>query len=114
MPRFLPLSRLGCLLAALAAAPAGPAYAQAADEESAEADCLSSGDAQEAVTTQGIVAPARAIGLALGAVPKGDVLRAALCRDPDSLVYRLVVLRRDGRLVRVTVDAPSGTVKAVH
>lgn len=103
-PLLLTLS----LLATLAAAPSR------AQEDAADDDCLSSGDAQEAVTTQGIVAPARAIVLARGAVPKGDVLRATLCRDSNVLVYRIVVLGRDGRLTRVTVDAPSGTVKAVY
>lgn len=98
-----------CLVASLAATPASRGQDEPLDD-----GCLSSGDAQEAVTTQPIVAPARAIVLARGAVPNADVLRAALCRELDVLVYRITVLRRDGRLVRVTVDAPSGTVKAVY
>ncbi len=76
--------------------------------------CLSSGDMSEAVAARQVVAPGAAIVLAREAVPDADVLRAALCRDPDALVYRIVVLRHDGRLVRVTVDAPSGKVKTVH
>lgn len=76
--------------------------------------CLSSGDTSEAVAARQVVAPGAAIVLAREAVPDADVLRAALCRDPDALVYRIVVLRQDGRVVRVTVDAPSGKVKTVH
>lgn len=76
--------------------------------------CLSSGDTSEAVAARQVVAPGAAIVLAREAVPNADVLRAALCRDPDVLVYRIVVLRQDGRVVRVTVDAPSGKVKTVH
>lgn len=76
--------------------------------------CLSSGDMSEAVAARQVVAPGAAIVLAREAVPNADVLRAALCHDPDALVYRIMVLRHDGRLVRVTVDAPSGKVKTVH
>lgn len=76
--------------------------------------CLSSGDATEAVAARKAVAPAQAILLAHRAVPDAEVLRAALCNEPDTLVYRIMVLRNDGRLVRVTVDAPSGKVKSVH
>lgn len=104
-----PALLLLCLLAGLSTGAASRAQVEAVDD-----GCLSSGDAQEAVTTQQIVAPARAIVLARGAVPKGDVLRAALCRDSEALEYRIMVLGRDGRLVRVTVDAPTGTVKAVY
>lgn len=86
----------------------GPAFA--ADAE----PCLSSGDATEAVASRKVVAPRDAIVLARRTVPDADVLRAALCREPDQLVYRITVLRRDGRLVRVTVDAPSGKLKTVR
>lgn len=79
-----------------------------------ESGCLSSGDATEAVAMHKVVPPAVALGHARGAVPDADVLRASLCRGQDALVYRITVLRRDGRLVRVTVDAPSGKVRAVH
>lgn len=97
------------LAASLAAVPEAGAQDEAAGD-----GCLSSGDAQEAVTTQQIVKPGRAIVLARRAVPNADVLRAALCRDAEVLVYRIMILRRDGRLVRVTVDAPTGTVKSVY
>ena len=78
------------------------------------ADCLSSGEMSDAVATRRVVAPADAIALARRAVPKADILRASLCREPDALVYRITVLQRDGRLVRVTVDAPSGKVKVIR
>ncbi|MBV9078170.1 MAG: PepSY domain-containing protein [Methylobacteriaceae bacterium] len=76
--------------------------------------CLSSGDTLEIVSAKQVVAPGAAIVLAREAVPNADVLRASLCRDEDELVYRITVLRHDGRVVRVTVDAPSGKVKTVH
>ncbi len=98
------LSTLVCAVVCLASSAAG----------GLETACLSSGDATEAVTTHKVVPPGRAIVLARRAVPNADVLRAALCRDPEALVYRITVLRPDGRLVRVTVDAPSGKVKTVR
>jgi uncharacterized membrane protein YkoI len=42
------------------------------------------------------------------------VLRAALCRDGEAFVYRIMALRKDGRVVQVTVDAPSGRVRSVQ
>ena len=93
-----------CLgVAALDAASSAPAGA-----------CLSSGDVTEAVATHRVVAPGEAIVLARRTVPNADVLRASLCGEPDRLVYQITVLRRDGRFVRVTVDAPSGKLKTVR
>jgi uncharacterized membrane protein YkoI len=85
-----------------------------ASDQAAESACLSPGDAVEIVTAQAVVAPREALGHVRRAVPDSDVLRAALCREPDRLVYRVVLLTKDGRIVRVTVDAPSGQVKTVH
>ena len=104
--RFIALA-LACLATLAAAA---PGCAQEVEED----ECLSSGDMQEAVTSHRVVAPTAAIVLARRAVPNADVLRASLCREPTSLVYRITVLRTDGRLIRVTVDGASGTVKAVQ
>ena len=77
-------------------------------------DCLSSGDATEAVAIHRVVAPAEAIVLAQRTVPNADILRATLCREPNALVYRITALRHDGKVVRLTVDAPSGRLKTVH
>lgn len=76
--------------------------------------CLSPAEVSEAVRSQKIVTPGQAVGVARSAVPNAEVLRAWLCREPDALVYRLTVLRQDGRMVRVTVDGSSGRVRAVH
>jgi hypothetical protein len=70
--------------------------------------CLSSGETLEAVSNREVVAPARAIVIAKRVVPGADVLRAALCREGDELVYRIMMLQKDGRLVRVFIKAPSG------
>jgi uncharacterized membrane protein YkoI len=61
-----------------------------------------------------VVTPGRAIVLARGAAPGAEVRRAALCREGNQLVYLIMALRKDGRVVRVTVDALSAKVKSVH
>ena len=37
-------------------------------------------------------------------------MRARLCRETDTLVYRITALKRDGRVIRVVVDGASGKV----
>ena len=80
----------------------------------AASSCLSPGAAAEAVGARRVVAPEQALGQARRAVPNADVLRASLCQATEALVYRIMVLRPDGRLVHVTVDAPSGKVTAIR
>jgi uncharacterized membrane protein YkoI len=89
--------------------------ARSADEPAKmQNECLSSGDALEAVSTLKVIEPARAITLARNAAPGGEIVRASLCREGDVLVYLVLALKKDGRLVRVTVDAADGKVKTVH
>jgi uncharacterized membrane protein YkoI len=101
---------LGLCLLGVAAAPAW-----SADEKPhAQIDCLSSGDALEAVSTGQVMEPAKAITLARNSAPGGEIVRASLCRDAGALVYLVLALKKDGRLVRVTIDATAGKVKAIH
>ena len=53
-------------------------------------------------------------GAARRAVPGADMLRAMLCSDGDVYLYVISVLRKDGRVVHVVVDGPSGKVGAVQ
>jgi len=77
-------------------------------------DCLPQREMQDVVSRSAVVAPAAAVVTARRAVPNSDVLRASLCRRANTLVYVIVALRRDGRVVQVTVDAPSGRVQSVQ
>jgi uncharacterized membrane protein YkoI len=77
-------------------------------------DCLTPREMREAVWTKDVVSPAAAVMTARRAVPNADVVRADLCRGREALVYLIVALRKDGRVVQVTIDAPSGKVKSVH
>lgn len=94
------------LLAALALAPA----ARATDGVVA---CLSPGDMREVVLSNQVVSPVVAVRAARQAWPEADVMRAQLCQRGNRFVYILVVLRRDGRFVEVTVDGASGRVAAL-
>jgi hypothetical protein len=77
-------------------------------------DCLPPRELRQAVASQGVVAPVAALLTARRRVPDADVLRANLCRDDNVLVYVIMALQADGRIVQVKVDGPSGTVKSVH
>jgi uncharacterized membrane protein YkoI len=101
---------LGLCLLGVAAAPV-----RSADEKPHQAvECLSSGDALEAVSTRQVMEPTKAITLARNAAPGAEIVRASLCRDAGSLVYLVLALKKDGRLVRVTIDATAGKVKNIH
>ena len=76
----------------------------------APATCLGAGEIQEAVAQRQVIEPKVAILTARQRVPSADVMRGGLCRQGDLLIYRILVLQKDGRLVHVTIDGPSGKV----
>lgn len=89
----------------------------AANAQSAAAalrDCLPLREMQEAVASKGIVTPASAVMTARRQVPNADVVRANLCRSSDTLVYVIMALQKNGRVVQVTIDGSSGRVKSVQ
>jgi uncharacterized membrane protein YkoI len=90
----------------------GAAYAQSAS--AALKNCLPPREMQEAVASKGVVAPASAVMTARRQVPNADVVRASLCRSSDALVYVIMALQKDGRVVQVMIDGSSGRVKSVH
>ena len=87
------------------------AHAQGA---AAPQGCLAPGEMQEVVSSNQIVAPATAVVTARRTVPGADVVRANLCRSGDGLVYVITALRKDGRVVQVMIDAPSGRVQSAQ
>ena len=90
----------------------GSAHAQSA--AAALQNCLPPREMQEAVASKGVVAPASAVITARRQVPNADVVRANLCRNSDTLVYVIMALQKDGRVVQVMIDGSSGRVKSVH
>jgi uncharacterized membrane protein YkoI len=69
---------------------------------------------QEAVASKSVVAPASAVMTARRQVPNADVVRASLCRNSGGLVYVIMALKKDGRVVQVMIDGSSGRVKSVQ
>lgn len=90
----------------------GAAHAQSVS--AALSDCLPPRQMREAVASKGVIAPASAIMTARRQVPDAEVVRANLCRSSNALVYVIMALQKDGRIVQVTIDGPSGRVKSVH
>lgn len=90
----------------------GSAYAQSAT--AALQNCLPPREMQEAVASKDVVAPASAVMTARRQVPNADVVRASLCRSSDALVYVIMALQKDGRIVQVMIDGSTGRVKSVH
>ena len=90
----------------------GSAHAQSA--AAALQNCLPPREMQEAVASKGVVAPASAVITARRQVPNADVVRANLCRNSETLVYVIMALQKDGRVVQVMIDGSSGRVKSVH
>ncbi|WP_319410595.1 PepSY domain-containing protein [uncultured Cohaesibacter sp.] len=76
------------------------------------AQCLGSGEMREAISA-GRAQSLVAITQAATAVVAGDVIKSNLCLDGGRLVYDLVVLSRQGKVSRVTLDAKSGKVLSV-
>jgi uncharacterized membrane protein YkoI len=92
----------------LALASAGLMPAQAQEHE----HCLTKEEQREAVASGRAVS----LGAAMRAAHarKGEVVKARLCHGPHGLVYLLTLLRRDGKVTRVTVDAGTGKLAEGH
>jgi len=72
--------------------------------------CLAPGDIQEVIAQGKVIEPKAAILTARQVVRGADVMRGGLCRQGEVLIYRILALRKDGRLVRIAIDASSGKV----
>jgi uncharacterized membrane protein YkoI len=71
--------------------------------------CLSRAE-QRAAIADGQAVPLAVARRMLRQRTGGELVRARLCHDSGRLIYLLTVLARDGKVVRVTVDATNGTV----
>jgi uncharacterized membrane protein YkoI len=89
----------------------GAAHAQGA---AVLRDCMGAREFQDIVSSNGVVPPAAAVIAARRHIPDAEVVRANLCRSDNALVYVIMALRKDGRIVQVMIDAPSGRIKSVR
>ena len=77
-------------------------------------NCLAPGEMREVISTQALMPPANAVMLVQRQMPQADVVRANLCRTDNTLVYVIMALSKDGRLIQVMIDAPTGRIRSMH
>jgi hypothetical protein len=75
----------------------------------AAASCFSSEDTREHVQRHGLI-PLNDIVRSARGSGHADLISARLCETSGNLVYMIAMLGRDGRVLRLTVDARTGDV----
>ncbi len=76
--------------------------------------CFNSAETREKIISRRLGEPFRLLRGATGHL-QGEALRARLCRWNDEYVYEISLLRRDGRVIHVYLNATSGqTVGALN
>jgi uncharacterized membrane protein YkoI len=84
-----------------------PPAGQAADQH--RPVCLAAGESREAIQARKMVPPFRAVAEAIRGNP-GESVGIRLCRLNAQMVYDIAVLRHDGHLVHILVDAGTGVL----
>jgi uncharacterized membrane protein YkoI len=69
--------------------------------------CLNAVEAREEVKARKLLEPFTALKMA-AAQRKAEALSARLCHRGDEFIYEITLLHRDGRLVRVEMEASAG------
>jgi uncharacterized membrane protein YkoI len=76
---------------------------------SAETTCFSNEDTRDHVEKHGLIALHDVVRSARG-TGQADLISARLCETNGNMVYMIAMLGRDGKLLRLTVDARTGTL----
>jgi uncharacterized membrane protein YkoI len=110
--RSAPLLSLLAASLWLAGLPIAAGRAEDVTETKAEApasakSCLSESEIREEVAAKRVIAQVAALRAARAA-GGGEVVRARLCRGEKGLVYAITSLKRDGKVLRIEVDAVTG------
>ncbi len=71
--------------------------------------CLTADEIREEVAQRRVVSQVTALRTARSQIG-GEAVRARLCKGEAGLVYVITALKRDGKVIRVIVDAPSGKI----
>jgi uncharacterized membrane protein YkoI len=80
-----------------------------AEANSAQRACLSEAEIREEVAAKRVIAQVAALRAARAA-GGGEAVRARLCRGEKGLVYAITSLKRDGKVLRIDVDAVTGRI----
>ncbi|HXW73059.1 MAG TPA: hypothetical protein VEK34_16820 [Methylocella sp.] len=81
----------------------GSAWAEPARERT----CFSAAESRDKITVHGLSEPFHAMRSAAARL-QAEALAVKLCRWSEQLVYDLSLLRHDGRLIHVFLDAKTG------
>ena len=76
----------------------------------AAVQCLSAKETREAVAQKLVMSPAAALRAARASTGGGQAVLARLCRREGGFIYQFAILRPDGKVVRLTLDAVTGRV----
>ena len=75
----------------------------------ADTVCFSAEDTRDHVARQGLISLSDVVRSARGG-GQAELISARLCETSGNMVYMIAMLGRDGRLLRLTVDARSGNL----
>jgi len=93
---------------ALYAAPVAPPLLSAEAPAARPAfSCVAAAEARAAIVRHKLADPSSALR-AMARRAQAEPLRSRLCRMEEQFVYEMALLRRDGKVVRVYVDAQDG------
>lgn len=76
-------------------------------KEAPRAHCLSEAEIREEVAAKRIIPQVAALRAARAA-SGGEAVRARVCRGEAGLVYAITSLKRDGKVLRIELDAATG------
>lgn len=110
------MSAAGCygrraFAAALAATAASACAARAEDPRAAHMQCFTMAQARGKVETHQLADPFKSMREAALRL-QGEPLGARLCQLGEGLIYEISLLRRDGHIVKIQVDAFSGRARS--
>jgi hypothetical protein len=84
-----------------------PAGSVAPAAETAPPQCYSTAQTREQIALNKLVGPFPSM-LAISRAVQGDPIGVRLCRINAELVYEINLLRRDGHILKILVDATTG------
>ncbi len=71
--------------------------------------CLSDVEARTLVQMHKLISVNQALTAARSKA-KGDLISAHLCQIPDGFMYKVAIIKYDGRVVKLLIDANSGQI----
>ena len=107
MPAAGCFARRTFAVAALAATAAAACSARAEDPPPAHMQCFTMAQARGKIEAHKLADPFRSMREAAVRL-QGEPLGAKLCQLGEGLIYEISLLRRDGHIVKIRVDAFSG------